>query len=98
MKIHLNKTYNKAEGIVTRDIAGETLLVPIHDQLADMQRIFSVGSVSEYIWNELDGEKKLYGIRDGILENYSIKKETADLDLMEFIAELIDAGLVIETV
>jgi len=98
MNINLDMVFNKTEGIVTRDIAGETLLVPIHDQLADMQRIYSLGSVSEYIWHELDGEKKLYDIRNGVLENFDIKKETADLDLMEFIAELIDAGLVAETV
>ncbi len=89
--------FKKMEGIVTRNIAGEVLLVPIFDRLADIQRIFNLGSVAEYIWKELDGQKSLYGIRDKILEEFDAEKENVDLDLMEFIAQLIDAGLVVET-
>ena len=96
MDINLNLTYKKNEEIVTRGIAGETLLVPIRDKLADMQRIFALSSVAEYVWQELDGEKNLGEIRDGILATFDVEQEQVDADLKEFMAELLDAGLVVE--
>jgi hypothetical protein len=94
--INLNLTYKKNEEIVTRGIAGETLLVPIRDKLADMQRIFAVSSVAEYVWQELDGEKNLGEIRDGIVATFDVEEERVDADLKEFMTELLDAGLVEE--
>ena len=94
--IKFNLTYKKNEEIVTRGIAGETLLVPIKDRLADMQRIFALSSVAEYVWQELDGQKSLGEIRDGILENFDVEVKQADADLKEFMVELLDAGLVVE--
>lgn len=94
--ITLDMTYKKNKEIVTRGIAGETLLVPIYGKLADMERIFALSSVGEYVWQELDGEKTLRGIRDGILTDFNVDKERADADLMEFMAELLDADLVVE--
>ena len=96
MDINLNLTYKKNEEIVTRGIAGETLLVPIRDKLADMQRIFALSSVAEYVWQELDGEKNLGEIRDGILATFDVEQEQVDADLKEFMAELLDAGLIVE--
>lgn len=96
MDINLNLTYKKNEEIVTRGIAGETLLVPIRDKLADMQRIFAVSSVAEYVWQELDGEKNLGEIRDGIVATFDVEEERVDADLKEFMTELLDAGLVEE--
>ena len=94
--IKFNLTYKKNEEIVTRGIAGETLLVPIKDKLADMQRIFALNSVAEYVWQKLDGEKSLGEIRDDILATFDVEQEQVDADLKEFMAELLDAGLVVE--
>ncbi len=55
----LQQKFKKKEEIVSREIAGETILVPIKGKLADMQRIFALENVSEYIWQQLDGEKKV---------------------------------------
>ena len=97
MDINFNFTYKKNEEIVTRGIADETLLVPIRDKLADMQRIFALSSVGEYVWQELDGKKSLGEIRDGILATFDVEQEQVEADLKEFMAELLDTGLVVET-
>jgi hypothetical protein len=94
--INFHLTYKKNEDIVTRGIAGETLLVPIRDKLADMQRIFALSGVAEYVWQALDGQKSLSEIRDGILATFNVEQEQVDADVKEFMAELLDAGLVVE--
>lgn len=95
MTKELQKVFKKKEQIVSRKIAGETILVPIRGELADMQRIFSLNPVAEYIWQQLDGKRSLKEVRNGILERFDAGKEKADADLQEFIAELLEADLII---
>jgi hypothetical protein len=92
----LNSTFRKKEEIVTRRIAGETLLVPIYGDLANMERIFALDPVAEFIWEQLDGENSLKDIRDGVLDAFDVNEEQAETDIFEFIEELLKADLIEE--
>ncbi len=87
--------YKKRADVVSRDIAGETILVPIRGQLADMQRIFALNPVAQYIWEHLNGEQTLEEIRSGLIESFEIEEERAERDLHEFIDELLEADLIV---
>jgi hypothetical protein len=92
----LSPRYRKSEDVIARQIAGETLLVPIRGDLAGMQRIFALDKVAEYIWQQLDAETTLEAIRDGVLANFDVSMEQAEADIGGFIAELLEAGLIVE--
>jgi methyltransferase-like protein len=94
--MNLSSIYRKKEDIVTRQIADETLLVPIRSNLADMQRIFALNTVAEYIWQQLDGKRNLKEIHDGILTHFKVEKEQAGSDILAFISELREAGIIEE--
>jgi hypothetical protein len=97
MNLNLNKIYRKKENMVTRRIAGETLLVPIRSQVADMQNIFALThSTAEYIWQQLDGKQDLEHIHQGILDNFQVENHQAQSDLEEFISLLLEAGIIEE--
>ena len=96
MNNDLNTTYRKKENIVTRHIAGETLLVPIYGELANMEKIFTLDPVAEFIWEQLDGEKSLKVIRDGVIDAFDVKKDQAEIDISEFIDALVKADLIIQ--
>jgi len=87
--------FKKRGEIVSRKIAGETILVPIRGRLADMQRIFSLNPVAECIWEQIDGQKKLGDIRNRVLCLFEVGKELADSDIEEFIAELLKEDLIV---
>jgi len=89
----LKKTYKKRKEIVTRSIADETILVPIRGRLADMQRIFSLNPVADFIWKKLDEETPLEDILNQISNEFHVDGETARDDLVGFIHELIEADL-----
>lgn len=83
--------------MVTRRIAGETLLVPIRSQVADMQNIFALThSTAEYIWQQLDGKQNLQHIHQGIMDNFQVENQQALSDLQEFISRLLEAGIIEE--
>ena len=96
-KIDFSSVYRKQEEIVTREIAGETLLVPIRSNLADMQRIFGLNAVGEYIWQRLDGRCSLAEIENEILDNFDVTGEQAKTDIREFIGQLLEADIITET-
>ncbi|NIM17640.1 MAG: PqqD family peptide modification chaperone [Candidatus Aminicenantes bacterium] len=95
--MNLHSIYRKKEDSVTRQIADETLLVPIRSRLADMQRIFALESqVAEYIWQQLDGKQNLEEIHRGITSEFEVENGQASSDLQEFISQLMEAGLIEE--
>jgi hypothetical protein len=97
LKIDLwEKVYRKNHDVVTRKIAGELFLVPIKGKIADMQRIFTLNPVGEFIWQELDAQKSLNDICDDLISNFDVKKETAMADIKEFVTELLQADLIME--
>jgi hypothetical protein len=91
----LSKVFKKNENVVSRRIAGEFLLVPVRGKLADMQRIFTLNPVAEYIWQGL-GEKNLNDICNGVVSTFEVKKEQAENDIREFIEQLLDTDLIKE--
>ena len=91
-----HSVYIKQDDIVFREIAGEFILVPIRGKLADMQRIFTLESVGEHIWQELDGKKTLTDILNSVLDQFDVVKATAESDIADFIHELLDAKLIVE--
>jgi hypothetical protein len=80
--------------IVAREIAGETLLIPISGKLANLQRIYSLNPVAEYIWNQLNGMRSLQEISENVLSVFEVEREQLDEDLQEFIAELVKENLI----
>lgn len=89
--------YDKQEELVSRSIAGETLVVPVSGRLADLQRIFALEGTATFIWERLDGERSLGRIRDELLNRFAVARAEAERDLGAFIAELIAAGLIART-
>ncbi|MBI5848188.1 MAG: PqqD family protein [Nitrospirae bacterium] len=90
------KVFVKNEDIVTRKITGELFIVPVRGKLADMQRIFTLNPVAEYIWHSLDGLTRIEDIRKGILATYDVDEQQIDSDIRDFIAELLEADLIKE--
>jgi len=81
--------------IVSRKIAGEIFLIPIRGNLADMQCIFTLNAVAEYIWKQLDGQNSLEKIRNRVMEIFDVEKQVADSDIREFIDDLLKSNLII---
>lgn len=85
---YLNIVYQQKEGVILREIADETILVPICGEIANLERIFYLDNVSKYIWGQFDGKKTLEDISKEITREFDIKIETAFNDLLEYADQL----------
>lgn len=91
------RIYRHDEVVVRREIAGETLLVPVRGRLAQLHRIFVLNDVGAFIWEQIDGKRRLAGIREGLLERFEVSRHEAERDLLEYVEGLRDARLIVET-
>ncbi len=91
-----NKVFVRNSDVVSRKIADELFLVPVKGKMADMENIFTLAPVAEYIWDSLDGRKGLEEILNNVVDRFDVEREQAESDIREFIMELMGAGLIKE--
>ena len=91
-----NKVFMRNSDVISRKIAGELFLVPVKGKIADMENIFALTAVAEYIWDRLDGRKSLNEILNNVVDRFDVEQEQAESDIREFIMELMGAGLITE--
>ena len=90
----MNVAPRKRDDVLTRQIAGETIIVPIRGKLADMQNIFAINVVAEFIWERMDGQKTLDQITGEVAAHFEVDENQARSDVAEFVSELSEAGLI----
>jgi len=78
---------------VTRNIVGETILVPVRGRVGDLDAIYNLSEVASFIWAQIDGRATLRQIVQGVCAEFEVAPETAEADTLQFIAELERAGL-----
>jgi hypothetical protein len=88
------KVYQKKEEIIARKIADETILVPIRGKLADMQKIFSLNPVAEFIWMQLEQKIPVEDILSMVINEFDVEEKKAEEDLLELINEFLKENLI----
>ena len=86
--------YERANGIVKREIAGEVFLVPVKQKLADMQNLFVLHGCSEFIWDQLDGILTGADLAGMLAASYEVSASDAEKDVDSFLAEMLEAELI----
>jgi hypothetical protein len=79
--------------MVSRRIAGEMLLVPVHSGVADREAIYTLNQVAATLWELVEQGADLEEMTAVLCDCYAVAPETARRDAADFLAELIDEGL-----
>jgi hypothetical protein len=90
----LDQRYQKDPSIVSREIAGETILVPIRRSVGDLASIYTLNETASFVWERLDGERTLGEIKGEVLEAFEVEGQEAELDLLELMEQLRAIGAV----
>jgi hypothetical protein len=86
--------YLRNSAVVSRVIAGETLVVPIRGDAGDLDSIFSFNALASDLWNLLEKEFSVDEMTSWVLDRFEVSQEQAVMDIREFVGELPVAGLV----
>lgn len=90
------QVYARDPSIVARQIAGEMILVPIRQNVGDLESIYLLNDTALFTWQLLDGSHNLAYIRDRIVQEYTVDDLQAGQDLLELIADLKRVGAVVQ--
>ena len=84
----LDKVYSKSDSIVSRKIADEFILVPIRQNVGDLESIYTLNETAARIWELIDGKKKVNDIKDMIVDEFEVTPEKAEKDIVEHLMQL----------
>jgi hypothetical protein len=87
--------YQRDPDVVSRQIAGETILVPIRRNAADLESIYLLNETAASAWALMDGQRTLAEIRDAMVAQYDVSREEAGLDLAELVTRLESLGALV---
>ncbi len=84
----LDKVYKKSDSIVFRKIADEFILVPIRQNVGDLESISTLNEVAARIWELIDGKMKVREIKDKIVGEFEVTPQEAEKDLIDYLKQL----------
>jgi hypothetical protein len=93
--VNLECTFTRNPGVIARRIAGETILVPVNRRAGEMA-LFTLNEVGTFVWERLDGERRLASITDEIEAVFEVEKPRASADVLEFMDQLEQVGCALE--
>lgn len=92
----LEKVYKKSDSIVSRKIGDEFILVPIKQDVADLESIYTLNETAAHVWELIDGKLKVREIREKMLEEFEVTPNEAERDLIQHLQQLEGIGAIFE--
>jgi hypothetical protein len=84
----LNRVYKKNNAMVSRKIGDEFILVPIRQNVGDLESIYTLNETAARIWEWIDGKTEVREIREKIVAHFGVASEEAEKDLLEHLQQL----------
>lgn len=96
MNTKLQTIYQHDPNIVSRLIGDEMILVPIRQNVGDMDNIYTLNETAARIWELMDGKRDLAEIHQQLLQEFEIDAQQAESDLLELVTGLLEQGAILQ--
>ena len=84
----------RSQSVVSRCVAGETLIVPVRGKVGDLASIYSFNSTASLIWQSLESPKRLDELVSAVESEYVVEHDQAEQDVKQFLQDMLAADLV----
>jgi hypothetical protein len=89
-------SYVRSSSVVSRVIAGETLIIPVRKGVGDLASIYSLNNVASSIWQAIADPRSKEEIIQVIEQEFAAERGQIEQDVGAFLGEMGSAGLVSE--
>ena len=86
--------YEKNPDFIYRKIVDEAILVPIHQDVADMDCIYTLNGIGAFIWEHLDQPSTQTELKAQVMSEYDADPEVLVADLERFLSEMTALGAI----
>jgi hypothetical protein len=84
----LKSILSHSSSIVTRKTGNEYVLVPITNNIADMNSVYTLNETGAFIWEQIDGKRSIEEIITALTNVYDIDKQNAESDVNTFVENM----------
>ena len=79
------------KGFVLRSVADRTVVVP-DNEILNLHMMITLNGTGKFLWERLESGATEDELRNALLEEYDVDKQTAQKDVMAFLAALEKNG------
>lgn len=90
------RLYLRSKTVVSRQVAGETLVVPIRGKVGDLAYIYSFNDTGSALWATLEHPRSLEDLTLLLHQEFEVTWDDAQRDANAFVQEIQAAGLLAE--
>ena len=87
-------SYERNPDYIFREVVDELVLVPIHQNVADMDCIYTMNPVAAFIWERLEMPATQADIHAAMVDEYAADPEVLAADLDDFLREMTAIGAI----
>src|SRR5882762_7840793 len=88
------QVFVRSQSVVSRLVAGETLIVPIRGRVGDLASIYSFNGTGSLIWQMLDSLRTIGELVEAVAQQFDVERAQAEQDMKGFVREMIAVCLV----
>lgn len=90
-----NMHFMRNPDFIFRKVIEETILVPVHMDVAEMDGIYTLNEIGAFVWEQLATPLSLQHLQSLVIEEYDVTPEIAASDLKSFLDELLEIGALV---
>ncbi len=80
--------FSHSPNIVTRKTGNEYVLVPVANNIADMDSVYTLNKTGAFIWELIDGKRTVDEITGAVTDEFDTDRATASSDVLTFLENL----------
>jgi hypothetical protein len=84
----LNSILSQSNSVVTRKTGNEYVLVPITNNIADMNSVYTLNETGAFIWEHINGKRSVEEIILALTNEYDTDYKNAESDVFLFIENM----------
>jgi coenzyme PQQ synthesis protein D (PqqD) len=88
------RIFVRTDSVVSRRVAGETLIVPVRGKVGDLASIYSFNEVGSLIWQLLEIPRDVSELVSAVEREYDVDPPQAQHDVSKFLNDMLSVGLV----
>jgi hypothetical protein len=84
----------RSDRFVSRNVGGETFVVPVRAGVANLEAIFTLNGVGSAIWEQIDGKKTVAELARALTVEFDVTEAEAAADVAAYLELLASKGLI----
>jgi len=84
----LKSILSHSRSVVTRKTGNEYVLVPIANNIADMNSVYTLNETGAFIWEHINGKRSVEELIVAVTDEYDIDNVNASKDVFSFIENM----------